>query len=223
MNASTKDSERVQLIRQVMDRLEKTGTAVSRADEKEHTVFPVAVSPKEAAWLRDWVCCEKPLKTIEIGLGYGVSALHICEGLLLNGDQADKHIVIDPHQDWRFSHLGMQHLEDATVGDMVEFLNEESQTALPRFMKQQRAFDFAFVDGNHHFDFVFLDLFYLGRLLKKGSLIVLDDYSWAGINKAVSFCVTNLNWVIEDTFGDFVALRTSTEADERPGRFLAEF
>lgn len=42
-------------------------------------------------------------------------------------------------------------------------------------------------DGNHHLDSVFLDLFYLGRLLKKGSLIVLDDFSWAGINKAISW------------------------------------
>ena len=156
-------------------------------------------------------------------MGYGVSALHICEGLLLNGGHEDKHVVIDPHQDWRFSQLGLQHLEDAGVRDRVEYFDEESQTALPRFMKEKRSFDFAFVDGNHHFDYVFLDLFYLGRLLKRGSLIVLDDYSWAGINKAVSFCVTNLNWEIEDAFGDFVALRTSTKADERPGRYLAEF
>lgn len=223
MKSPPKNSERIPLIRQVMERLEKDGSAVSRTDDKEHTVFPVAVSPKEAAWLREWICREQPTKTIEIGLGYGVSALHICEGLLLNGNPADKHIVIDPNQNWRFSQLGLQHLEDATVKDMIEYLDEESQTALPRFMQQQRSFDFAFVDGNHHFDYVFLDLFYLGRLLTKGSLIVLDDYNWPGINKAVSFCVTNLNWVIEDTFADFVALRTSTEPDERPGRFLAEF
>ena len=156
-------------------------------------------------------------------MGYGVSALHICEGLLLKGDHADKHIVIDPNQQWRFSQLGLQHLEAAGVSDRVEFLDEESQIALPRFMQQQRSFDLAFVDGNHHFDYVFLDLFYLGRLVAKGGLIVLDDYNWPGINKAVSFCVTNLNWVIEDTFGDFVALRPSTEPDERPGRYLAEF
>ncbi len=223
MKLSSGHRERIQQIGQVMARLEKDGTAVSRTDSKEHLVFPVAVSPDEAEWLRDWVCREQPTKTIEIGLGYGVSALHICEGLLLNGDQTDKHVVIDPHQDWRFSQLGLQHLEDAGVKDLVEFLSEESQIALPRFWEQKRSFDFAFVDGNHHFDYVFLDLFYLGRLLKKGSLIVLDDYSWAGINKAVSFCVTNLDWKLEETFGDFVALRTATAPDERPGRFLAEF
>ncbi len=222
-NLLSKNNESISLIRQVMDRLEKDGSAVSRSDGKEHSVFPVAVSPKEAAWLREWIGREQPTKTIEIGLGYGISTLHICEGLLLNGNPADKHIVIDPHQDWRFSQLGLQHLEDAGVRERVEYFDEESQTALPRFMQEKRYFDFAFVDGNHHFDYVFLDLFYLGRLLNKGSLIVLDDYSWAGINKAVSFCVTNLNWKIEDTFGDFVALRTSTEADDRPGRYLAEF
>lgn len=59
-----KHSERIQLIRQVMDRLQKNGTAVSRADDKEHPIFPVAVSPDNAAWLREWVCREKPLKTV---------------------------------------------------------------------------------------------------------------------------------------------------------------
>ena len=188
-----KNSEPIQLIRQVMDRLSQNGSVVSRADGKAHAVFPVAVCPSNAAWLREWVCRVQPTKTIEIGLGYGVSALHICEGLLLNGNNADKHIVIDPNQDWRFSQIGLQLLDDAGIRDRVEHLDEESQTALPRFLHEQRSFDFAFVDGNHHFDYVFLDLFYLGRLLNKGSIIVLDDYSWAGIKKAVSFCVTNLN------------------------------
>ena len=90
-------------------------------------------------------------------------------------------------------------------------------------MKTGREFEFAFVDGSHKFDRVFLDLWYLGHVLRKGSLIVLDDYDWPGVQKAVSFCVMNLNWKIEEVFADSVAVRTSTEDDKRPGRYLAEF
>jgi hypothetical protein len=35
----------------------------------------------------------------------------------------------------------------------VEFHAEESQIALPRFLTEERTFDLAFVDGNHHVDF----------------------------------------------------------------------
>jgi len=31
------------------------------------------------------------------------------------------------------------------------------------------------VDGNHRFDAVFVDLYYLGRLLRPGGVMFLDD------------------------------------------------
>ena len=61
-----------------------------------------------------------------------------------------------------------------------------SQLALPAFLREGRRFDLAFVDGNHRFDAVFLDLFYLGRLLPKGAIVLLDDYNLPGIRRAVS-------------------------------------
>ena len=51
----------------------------------------------------------------------------------------------------------------------MEFHPEESQIALPRFLTEERSFDLAFVDGNHRFDEVFLDLVYLGRLAQRRS------------------------------------------------------
>jgi hypothetical protein len=56
---------------------------------------------------------------------------------------------------------------------LVEFHSEESQIALPRFLTERRSFDLAFVDGDHRFDGVFVDLCYLGRLLRSGG-----SYSW---------------------------------------------
>jgi predicted O-methyltransferase YrrM len=41
----------------------------------------VSVTPAEAEALRAWVEREGATRTIEIGLGYGVSALAVCEGL----------------------------------------------------------------------------------------------------------------------------------------------
>ena len=215
---------RVQRVRRVIERLVRDGSVVSRADGTQHSVFPVAVSPEEGEALRRWVSREGAVRTIEVGLGYGVSALHICEGLLLNGDPAARHVVLDPSQSTRFSDCGLQVLEDAGVRQLVEHHAEFSEIMLPQFLKEGRRFDLGFVDGNHRFDAVMLDLFYLGRLVRRGGIVALDDYNWPGVRRAVSFFVTNLGWTVEETLGDYaVVLRTALERDKREYWEFVEF
>lgn len=215
---------RIQRVRRVIERLVRDGSVVSRADGTQHTVFPVAVSPEEGEALRNWVVREGAVRTIEVGLGYGVSALHICEGLLLNGDPAARHVVLDPSQATRFADCGLQVLEDAGVRHLVEHHVEFSEIALPQFLKEGRSFDLGFVDGNHRFDAVMLDLFYLGRLVRRGGTVALDDYNLPGIRRAVSFFVSNLGWTVEETIGDYaVVLRTAVEPDKREYWHFVEF
>ena len=215
---------RVQRVRRVIERLVRDGSVVSRADGTQHVVFPVAVSPEEGEALRKWVTREGAVKTIEVGLGYGISALHICEGLMLNGDPAARHVVLDPSQSTRFADCGLQVLEDAGVRHLVEHHAEFSEIALPQFLKEGRSFDLGFVDGNHRFDAVVLDLFYLGRLVRRGGVVALDDYNLPGIRRAVSFFVSNLGWTVEETIGDYaIVLRTALERDKREYWEFVEF
>ena len=88
----------IKRVRLVIERLVHDRSIVATSDGTKHRIFPVAVSPQECEALRNWVCRESATRTIEIGLGYGISALHICEGLLLNGDEAARHVVLDPNQ-----------------------------------------------------------------------------------------------------------------------------
>ncbi len=93
--------------------------------------------------------------------------------------------------------------------------------ALPRFVSEGGAFDFAFVDGNHRFDAVFLDLIFLGRLVRCGGVIVLDDYQLPRVARAASFCVTNLGWTLEEVSApvalhQWAVLRTTREPKVRP-------
>ena len=83
-------------------------------------------------------------------------------------------------------------LDEAGVADLVEHHAEESQTALPRLLSEGYRFDLAVVDGNHRFDAVFLDLVYLGQLLRPGKIVFLDDYHLQGVARAASFFLTNL-------------------------------
>src|SRR5215216_2705609 len=215
-------------VRQVIERLVDDGTVVARSDGTVHHLFPVAVGATEGAALREWVVRERAIRTIEIGLGYGVSALFVCEGLLGIGDADARHLALDPNQAGRFANCGLQVLEEAGVAFLVEHHAEESQIALPRFLAEDRRFDLAFVDGNHRFDGVFLDLVYLGRLLRPGGIAFLDDYQLRGVARTASFCVTNLGWTLEevsapDDAHQWAVLRRSGHPDERPYDHFVDF
>lgn len=218
----------VQQIRRVIERLLNEGTTVARSDASGHRLFPTAINAQEGEALRRWVSNEAAQHTIEIGLGYGISALFICEGLIASGNTAVTHVVIDPFQKSRFSDCGLDALEEAGLGRVVEYHAEQSQIALPRFQTEGRNFDLAFVDGDHRFDGVFLDLIYLGHLVKKGGVIVLDDYQIPAVARAASFCQTNLDWALEevsdpDPHHQWAVLRTSTIPDTRPFDYFIDF
>jgi predicted O-methyltransferase YrrM len=212
----------------VIERLVRDGTAVARSDGQVHSLFPVAVSPAEGEALRDWVSREAAARTLEIGLGYAISALFVCEGLLGNGDATATHVVVDPHQSTKFSDCGLQFLDEAGVAELVEHHAEESQIVLPRLLAEGRSFDLAIVDGNHRFDGVFLDLVYVGRLVRPGGIVFVDDYQLRAVARAASFCLTNLNWTLEevsatDDLHQWAVLRTSAVPDTRPFDYYVDF
>ena len=212
----------------MIERLVRDGTAVARSDGTLHRLFPVAVYAAEGESLRDWVLREGATNTIEIGLGYGISALHVCEGLLGNADPEMRHVALDPYQATRFANCGLQFLEEAGVAEMVEYHAEASEIALPRFLGEGRRFHLAFVDGNHRFDGVFLDLVFLGRLLRPGGIIFVDDYQLPAVARAASFCLTNLGWTLEevsaaDELHRWAVLRTSAVPDTRPFDYYVDF
>jgi hypothetical protein len=84
------------------------------------------------------------------------------------------------------------------------------------------------VDGNHRFDGVFLDLVFLGRLVRAGGIVFVDDYQLPAVARAASFCVTNLGWTLEevstaDDLHRWAVLRTSTVPDTRPFDYYVDF
>ena len=214
-------------VRAVLERFARRGSLVASSDEASEDVRRVSIGVEEGAALRAWVVREKATRTLEIGLGYGVSALHVLEGLLEGGGPEPRHVALDPFQETRFRNLGLRALEEAGVRPLVEIHGELSQVLLPAFWKEGRSFDLAFVDGNHRFDFVFLDLFYLARLVKRGGIVFVDDYNYPGIRKAVAFFLANLGWTIEEIApGEeprWVAVRTARGEDARDFRYFVDF
>ena len=194
---------RLRRLQEVRDRLVADGSVVT-ASGLSRDLFPVAIGPKEGAALRDWVRHQGAVRTLEVGLGFAISTLFIVDALLENDPEA-RHVAADPYQfvglpthTTEYKGVGLQILEEASVRDVVEFHAEESQIVLPSLLADGRQFDLAFIDGNHRFEAVFLDLIYSGRLLKEGGIAFVDDVQIPGPEHAVRFCVANLGWTIED-------------------------
>ena len=209
-------------VREVRERLLEAGTVAGRAVERVHELFPVAVGLNEGLALRDWVRRERAEATFETGLGYGMATLFVFEGLLENTAEP-RHVACDPYQfeslpghRTRYGGVGLEILEDAGIRDFVEFHAERSEIVLPRLLADGRRFDLGFIDGNHRFEGVFVDLFYSGRLLKQGGIVFVDDTQLEGVRRAVSFFVANLGWTTEDEGTDdehhsWTVVRTGSE------------
>src|SRR5215470_8878927 len=120
-------------------------------------------------------------------------------GLLTVGGPEMRHVVIDRTRTPGPLPWGLLALGEAGVAGLVEFYSEESQIVLPRLLAPRRRFDLAIVDGNHRFDAVFVDLYYLGRLLRPGGIVFLDDYQLPSVASAASFFTANLGWGVEET------------------------
>ena len=188
---------------------------------------PVAIGPVEGAALSAWISRESARRTLETGLGYAVSTLFICEGLLANGGGVS-HVAIDPRLPNSHVDTGLRALEEAGVRELVEFHAEGSEVVLPRLLAEGRRFDLAFVDGNHRFEGVFLDLVYCGRLVRQAGVVFADDTQLPAVRRATAFCVSNLGWTVEDEGREgeheWVVLRTgSPDAFSRPYDSFVEF
>jgi predicted O-methyltransferase YrrM len=229
--ASEEHCDRLALARlgEVIAQVVAEGRVMARSDGVSRAVFPVGINPEEGEALCDWVIREDAVRTIEIGLGYGIGALFICQGLLGNGHFGARHLVFDPYQETMFANTGLQLLAEAGVAHFVEFHSEPSQIALPRLLGEQAAsVDLAFVDGDHRFDAVFLDLVYLNRLLRPGGIVFIDDYHYPSVHRAVAFCIANLDWTIEqvshqDDHHHWAAVRTPPVEPRRSFDHYADF
>lgn len=212
----------------LLRRVTAAGRLRSRLDGTELSVFPVAIDGNEGQALRRWVGRAAPGAPIEIGLGFAVSTLHLCAGMLAGQRRDWRHVVVDPNQTSWYHDCGLQLIDEAGLRRHVEHIPGESQLVLPRFVSEERSFDFAFVDGNHRFDRVFLDLIFLGRLLLPSSVVFVDDYQLPAVAKACAFCLSNLSWELNevspaDPVHQWAVLRTAAVPDARPFDYFIDF
>ena len=202
--------ERGARIREVRDRLVREGPPWTRGPERDFET--ITLPERDCDRLRDLLIAERVRTVVEIGLAYGSSALAIGEALVTVGSASPRHIVIDPFQREAFSNVGWHLLCSAGLDPIATLLVEPSSVALPRLVAEGVVADAAFVDGSHRYHEVFVDLYFLRKIVRPGGLVVLDDDWTPSVRTAVRYYERNLGWtVIADAFAG--ATRTAVGRD----------
>jgi predicted O-methyltransferase YrrM len=167
----------------------------------------VALPEADGDVLRDLLVAHGARTVIEVGLAYGSSALAIGEALCVTGGTDASHIVIDPFQATAYDDVGRDAIVAAGLADRTTFIDEVSSIALARLAHEGFSADAAFVDGSHRFHEVFVDLYFLRKLVRPGGLIVLDDAAWPSVATAVRYFDLNLGWQVVSVGGRLTARR----------------
>lgn len=142
------------------------------------------ISKEEGIFLQSLIKKYQPENTIEIGCAQGISSLFICSEL--EKRQNTHHTIIDAFQSSYFNNIGVANLNKANV-KLYDLKEEYSEIALPKLLSEGKKYDFCFIDGNHTFDHVLIDFFYLNRMTNIGGIIVLDDVGMPSINRLVRY------------------------------------
>jgi predicted O-methyltransferase YrrM len=193
--------ERSARVRAVRRRLVRDGPARTRGAERDFE--RVTLPERDCDLLRDLLISEKVRTVVEIGLAYGSSALAIGEALVTVGSAHPLHVVIDPFQQQAFANVGWDSLCSAGLDSIATLVTAPSSIALPKLVTEGVVADAAFVDGSHRFHEVFVDLYFLRKIVRPGGLIVLDDDWTPSVRTAVRYYERNLGWtVLPDAFAD---------------------
>jgi predicted O-methyltransferase YrrM len=123
-------------------------------------------------------------RTLETGFAYGCSAAYI-----LSATSAP-HIAVDPYEA-AYGNLGVENIARLGLQDRLQLIREPSHLALPRLVAGGVRIDFAFIDGGHKFEEIFLDWYYASLLLDVGGLLALDDTWLEATRMTASFVRTN--------------------------------
>ncbi|MGW7531112.1 class I SAM-dependent methyltransferase [Amycolatopsis sp. NPDC054798] len=179
-------------VREIRRQLAADGPARTRACENDFEY--ITLPERDCDLLRDLLIAERASTVVEVGLAYGSSALAVGEALVSGDRVRARHIVIDPFQDTMWANTGWELLCAAGLDSIATLVPDLSSVAFPRLIAEGLMADAAFVDGNHVFHEVFLDFYYLRKIVKPGGLVIIDDADKPSVRTAAHYFETNLGW-----------------------------
>jgi predicted O-methyltransferase YrrM len=183
---------RRQRVREVRRRLARDGPPWAR--DRANDFETVTVPERDCDALRDLLIAEGAETVVEVGLAYGSSALAIGEALVAVDAARPLQVIVDPFQATEYADVGWRLLRSAGLDTIARLILQPSSTALPKLVSEGLTADAAFVDGSHRFHEVFVDLYFLRKLVRPGGIVVLDDHRWPSVRTAEHYFEVNMGW-----------------------------
>ncbi len=142
---------------------------------------------------------EQPVRTLEVGLALGASALTILDAHQTKGlGKKQVHYAIDPFQSTVWDNCGELNIAAAGKEDFFRCIQELSAIALPKLVEDGLEFGLIYVDGSHLFEDVFIDMFFSTKLLAPNGIILFDDSSDPHVRKVISFVRKNMAFALKE-------------------------
>ncbi len=219
-------------LRAARDRIYSSGQILC-LDDSAKPVWPVGLTHERGEALRDLAIAENAASIVETGFAFGMSASFLLEAALTAHANAPdarppRLVSMDPFQTSQWKGAGLRHLRDAGLAEHHQLFEEPSEVVLPRLIAEHERFDLAFIDGDHRFESVFIDIFFARRLVGPGKLIIVDDAWMPAVQKAAAFFVSaNLCTREPSPEGSplckFILLRMDAKGDAREWDHFTQF
>lgn len=143
-----------------------------------------SITEKEGEFIYDFLQKNQITKTLEVGFAYGCSTTYIISAT------NEKHYVIDPFQD-SYSNLGLRNIQRLNLEKYLIFIKDFSHYVLPRLAQEGLKINFAFIDGGHKFDDIFIDFYFVDLLLNHNGYVLFHDSWLQSTRLAASWIVKN--------------------------------
>jgi hypothetical protein len=142
--------------------------------------------------LRALMLERKPQRTLEVGLAAGASCLAFTASHRDLGHQPQsQHVAIDPFQDTIWDGIGVAAVERAGLAGYLTVERDLSCKALPRLYAAGQPIDLAYIDGSHLFEDVFVDWYFVNRMLTADGVVLFDDCAKPNVRKLIRFLDAN--------------------------------
>jgi len=132
------------------------------------------------------------LKFLEIGCFEGMASRWLLENILTGGSGLtviDTFVGSVEHQSAGIDIGGRKRFEEniAEYKDKVTIYEGYSQDILKKLPENK--YDFIYVDGDHRAKGALQDMVLSWPLLKKGGIMIMDDYAWNGFSDHLNACI----------------------------------
>lgn len=91
----------------------------------------------------------------------------------------------------------------APVAGRIRKIKGLSAEVLPRLHSDRSAYDLIYIDGSHYADDVLVDALNSWRMLRKGGMLIFDDYLWRGYSHLSSNPANAINLFLRQKRGQY--------------------